>query len=95
MSEYKTFKLYKSRRCYGDVDRRKTISKIYVTKSNKMSDLVNYIKNSDEEERIYTFYVEKYIYDTIQWRQLGRSEKGAWSGWTKRRFNHHLGKICI
>lgn len=82
-SPYKTFKLYKSMRCYGDVNRRKTISKEYVMESKTMSDLVNYIKNSNEEERIYTFYIEKYIYNTIQWRQLGRSEKKAWSGWTK------------
>ena len=74
------FKLYKYPRSYGNKCKREKVNHIYITSSTNMIKLVEKIKQSNEGKE-FTFYIKKYIDNSIRWRQLGRANSRALSGW--------------
>lgn len=77
------YRLYKCSRSYGNKKIRETHLKEYVMEDTNMNVLMEYILSNNE--KLYTFIIEKYINNEIRWRQLGKSKSKRRNvdGWVK------------
>jgi hypothetical protein len=77
------YELYHEDRCFGNQELHKNakINKYFHIQDSNMEKIKSYIETNGDKTKSYV--ILKYTNTHLQWRQLGKAEKGHWSGYTK------------